>query len=100
MESLERPLPGNLALSTNRGGVGTQGLGGTDQQRPRLCWALVWGRQAVSRTGPLCAVGSGWGVVDELGLGLRWSGGDRGVAQGALASGHRGSGGGVSREVG
>lgn len=31
MESLERPLPGNLALSTNRGGVGAQGLGGADQ---------------------------------------------------------------------
>lgn len=39
--------------------------------------------------------------MDELGrLGLRWVGGDRRGAQGALADSQRGSGGGVSREVG
>lgn len=76
MESLEWPLAWNLALWR---GVGAQGLGGTDQQR--LCWCLVWGGQAVSRTRPLCTIGSSWGVVDELGkLGLGWSGGGRRVA--------------------
>lgn len=69
MESLQRPLPGNLALC---GGVGPQGLRGADQKRRR--WCLVLGGQAVSRTRPLCAVGSSGGVVDELG-GLGWSGG-------------------------
>ena len=91
MESLEWPLPGNLAL---RGGVGAKGLGGADQQGPRLYRSLVRGRQAVSRTRPLCTVGGGGGVLDELGrLGLGWSGGGRGVAQGALAAGQRGSSG-------
>lgn len=88
MESLKRPLPGYLALSANCGGVGPQGLGGADQQRPGLRRRLVLVRQAVSWSGPLCAVGGGGGVVDELGrLGLGWSGGGRGVAQGALADG-------------
>lgn len=52
-------------------------------------------------TGPLSAVGSGGGVVDELGrLGLRWSGRGRRVAEGALAGSQRGSGGGVCWKVG
>lgn len=86
MEALEGPLAGDLALAAHRGGVGSQGLGGADQQRCRLRR-----RQAVSRTRPLGrAVGSG-GVVDELGR--SGGGGSRG-AQGALAGGQRGSGGG------
>lgn len=98
MESLKWPLPGNLALW---GGIRAQGLGGADQQRPRLCWRLVSGGQTMSRTRPLCAVGGGGGVVDELWrLGLGWSGGGRGVAQRALAGSHRGSSGGVCGEVG
>lgn len=74
VESLQRPLPGDLALW---GGVGAQGLGGADQQRLRR--GLVGRGQAVSRAGPLCAISSGGGVVDELG-GLLWSGGGRRVA--------------------
>lgn len=101
MESLEWPLPRNLALSANSGGVRAQGLGGADQQRPRLRLCLVLVRQAVSWSRPLCTVGGGRGVLDELGrLWLGWSGGGRGVAQGALADGQRGSGGGVCGEVG
>lgn len=73
MESLEWALPGYLALSSNCGGVRAQGLGGADQQRPRLGRRLVLVRQAVSWSRPLCTVGSGGGVVDELGrLGLGW----------------------------
>lgn len=55
----------------------------------------------MSWSGPLCTEGSGGGVVDELGgLGLGWSRGGRGLAQGALAGSHRGSAGGICWEVG
>lgn len=94
VESLERPLPRDLSLSANCGGVGSQGLGGAHEQRPRLSRGLVRGW-----TGPLCAVCCGGVVGGELG-GLRWSGGGGRVAQGALAGGQRGSGGGVCGEVG
>lgn len=101
MESLERPLPGNLALPPNCGRIGAQGLRGADKQRPRLRRNLVWGGQAVCWTGPLSAVGSSGGVVDELGrLGLRWSGRGRRVAEGPLTGSQRGSGGGVCWKVG
>lgn len=97
MESLERTLPGDLALPSHRDSwVGPEGLGGADQQGSRLCR----GRETVSRTGPLCTVGGSGGVVDELGrLGLRGGGGGRWMAQGALASRHRGSSGGVCGKV-
>lgn len=79
-------LSWNLALSTKCGWVGAQRLGGADEQGSRLRGILLWGRQYVSRTRPLCTECSSWSVVDELGqLGLRWSGGSRRMAQGALA---------------
>lgn len=79
-------LPWNLALSRQRGWVGAQRLGGADQQGSRLRGVLLLARQSMSRTGPLRTVCSRGGVVDELGnVGLRWSGGSRRVAQGALA---------------
>lgn len=79
-------LPWNLALSRQRGWVGAQRLGGADEQGSRLRGVLLWARQSMSRTGPLRTVCGRGGVVDELGnVGLRWGGGSRRVAQGALA---------------
>lgn len=97
MKSLERTLPGDLALPPHVDSwVGTKRLGGANQQGA----GLRRGREAVGRTGPLCAVGGSGGVVDKLGgLGLGGSGGGRRVAQGALAGSHRGSSAGVCGKV-
>lgn len=88
MERLQRGLSRQLRL---RGVVGAEGLRRADQKR------LGHGEgsgQHVGRAAPLCAVGRGGVVVDEL-RGLRLCEGRSGrggrVRQGAFAGGERGS---------
>lgn len=84
-----------------RGWVGAQGLGGADQQGSGLRGGLLRGRQSVSRSRPLCTVGSSGGVVDEVGKrGLRRGGGGGRGRQGALAHSKSSSGCGVGGELG